>query len=271
MKTFAILFTLFFSFWASAANKVDYKKIFGERDGCFLILDKRTGVLVDEYNSTRCDIRFSPYSSFKIAAALIAFETGVFKDEKQLIRWDGVKRGRKEIDQDLTPITFMSTSAKWVTEWIMTKVGEKKIAAFLKSFSYGNQDFSGGLKDAWVSSSLKISAREQVSFLSKFWSDELGLSSLTNEKAKNIFFVKKFGGNTELYGKTGTGCLEGNKCLSQPDKMIGWFVGILKNDKDIFVFAGNASDLKPHGPPAGPRMREATEAILKQMGLVNNQ
>jgi len=266
---FLILATLFFSSFALAHNKVDYKKIFGDRDGCFIISDLRTGKIVDEYNSERCKARFSPYSSFKIAASLMAFETGVFKNENQIIKWDGVKRGREEIDQDLTPFTFMSRSAKWVTEWIMPQVGEKAITSFLKSFSYGNQDFSGGLKDAWVSSSLKISAHEQVNFLSNFWNGKLGISERATDLTKKIIFIKKLENNAELYGKTGTGCLVGHACLDRADKMIGWFVGVLKSGSNTYVFAGNASDLKPQGPPAGPRMRDATVEILKQMGLTN--
>ncbi len=85
---------------------------------------------------------------------------------------------------------------------------------------------------------------------------------------KACLFIKSFGKNTELYGKTGTGCLSGHTCLERPDKMFGWFIGILKSDSNLYAFAGNASDLKAQGTPAGPRMRETTIEILKQMNLI---
>jgi beta-lactamase class D len=74
---------------------------------------------------------------------------------------------------------------------------------------------------------------------------------------------------SELYGKTGTGCLVGHACMEHPDKMIGWFVGILKTGNNDYVFAGNASDRTPQGPPAGPRMRETTVKLLEKAGLVD--
>jgi beta-lactamase class D len=264
----AILVSCNFSGLAQA--NVDFKKIFEDRDACFLILDLQTGKVVAELNPSRCEQRFSPYSSFKIPAALMAFEKGILKDENQVIKWDGIKRGRAEIDQDLTPLTWMSESAKRVTEWIMPQVGNHAIKSFLNAFNYGNKDFSGGFKDAWVSSSLKISAREQIVFISNFWNDKLGLTKRTTDLAKKVIFIKKLGKNAELYGKTGTGCLIGHACLDHADKMIGWFVGVLKTDSKLYVFAGNASDLKSQGPPAGPRMRKSTVEILKQMGLVSD-
>lgn len=197
----------------------------------------------------------------------MAFEKGIIKDENQIIKWDGVKRDRAEINEDQTPHTWMSNSAKWVTEWIMPQVGIEAIQSFLNAFIYGNKDFSGGFKDAWVSSSLKISAHEQIAFLSNLWNYKLGLSSRATDLTKKIIFIKKLGKNAELYGKTGTGCLVGHACLDRPDKMMGWFVGVIKNDRNSYVFAGNASDLKSQGPPAGPRMRQTTIEILKQMGL----
>jgi beta-lactamase class D len=265
IKTIFILSFLFVS--SSALAAVDFKKIFEDRDACFLISNLRTGKSLAEFNRARCEKRISPYSTFKIAAALMGSEKGILKNENQTIKWDGVKRGRPEIDQDLTPLTWMSESAKWVTEWIMPRVGSESIQSFLDRFNYGNKDFSGGLKDSWVSSSLKISAPEQIAFLSNFWNDKLALSKRTTELTKKIIFIKKLGKSAELYGKTGTGCVIGHACMERPDKMIGWFTGILTSGQDVYVFAGNATDLKPQGPPAGPRMRKATIEILKQLEL----
>ena len=162
----------------------------------------------------------------------------------------------------------MSYSVKWVTEWIMPQVGKESIDSYLKAFNYGNQDFSGGLKNAWVSSTLKISAYEQIHFLSHLWNNKLKVSPKATELTKKVMFIKKMG-NSELYGKTGTGCLEGHACMSRPDKMIGWFVGVLKTQTNTYVFAANASDLKPMGPPAGPRTRDTTVEILRKLELVS--
>jgi beta-lactamase class D len=249
-----------------AFAKVDFKKTFADRDACFLISDLETGKLIAEHNPKRCKERFSPCSSFKVPAALMAFDKGIFKNENQIVKWDGIKRGRLEENQDQTPLTWMSNSIKWVTEWVMPQIGEKDIQHFLDVFSYGNKDFSGGLKDAWVTSSLKISAYEQMAFVSKLWKGDLPVSPRAIELTKKIVFVRTIG-SYELYGKTGTGCLVGRGCMEKPDKMLGNFIGFLTSGSKAYAIAANASDLKDHERPAGPRLRNTTIEVLKEMGL----
>lgn len=268
MRKIIFLLIVATSLSVSAKSKVDFQNVFKDRDACFVLSDLKTGDVVVEHNKSRCEKRFSPYSTFKIAASMMAFEKGVFKDENQIIKWDGIKRDRAELNKDQTPLTFMSESVKWVTEWIMPQIGNKQIQVFLDKFEYGNKDFSGGLKNAWVSSSLKISADEQIHFLSNFWNEKLGLTQHTTELTKKVMFIKKFGETAELYGKTGTGCLKGNDCMSKPGKMIGWFVGFLKSGNNNYVFAANAADLKNQEDPAGPRTRRATIETLKQLELI---
>jgi beta-lactamase class D len=266
MKKMIIISLLVFS--ATVQAGVDFKSEFGERDGCILIADQKTGKVLSEYNSKRCQERFSPCSSFKIAAAVMAFEKGILKDENQVIKWDGIQRDREEINHDLTPFTWMSLSAKWVTEWLMPQLGQGTIQHFLSAFSYGNQDFSGGLKNSWVTSSLKISAREQVEFLRKLWTNQLPVSQRSVNLTKKIIFFNKLGTRSEIYGKTGTGCLVGRACIDRADKMLGWFVGVLNNDSNEYVFAANASDLVAQSAPGGPRIRKTTIKILDSMGLI---
>ena len=198
----------------------------------------------------------------------MAFEKKVLKDDNQVIKWDGVKRERAELDQDQTPYTWMSNSAIWVTSWIMPQIGKEAMQGFLETFAYGNRDFTGPRKEPWQTSSLKISAHEQLAFISKLWSGELPLAKDTIERTKKIILVKKLGKNSKLYGKTGTGCLRGASCMDKPDKMIGWFVGVLNNGKSEYVFAANATDLVPQGQPAGPRVRNTVTEILEKMELV---
>jgi beta-lactamase class D len=263
---YLISFLLLFS--VSESAEVDFKKTFADRDACFLIADLETGKVIAEHNPKRCKERFSPCSSFKVPAALMSFDKGILKDENEVVKWDGIKRGRQEENQDQTPIIWMSNSIKWVTEWVMPQVGEKSIQHFLDVFNYGNKDFSGGLKDAWVMSSLKISAHEQMTFVSRLWKGNLPVFPEATELTKKIMYIKKIG-SSELYGKTGTGCLVGRTCMDRPDKMLGNFIGILKSDSKTYAIAANATDKKDQERPAGPRLRDTTIEILKEMGLAN--
>jgi hypothetical protein len=72
---------LFFPALASA--DVDFKKTFADRDACFVIADLETGKILAEHNPKRCKERFSPCSSFKVPAALMAFDKGILNDENQ--------------------------------------------------------------------------------------------------------------------------------------------------------------------------------------------
>jgi beta-lactamase class D len=261
-----LLITLFFSL-SSAWAVGDLTPLLGERDGCLIVAELRTGKRLKVFNEKRCDQRLSPASSFKIAAALMAFETGVLENENQSIKWDRVRRSREELNQDQTPYSWMRDSVLWVTQWITPQLGLDTIKKYLKKFSYGNQDFSGGIREAWVDSSLKISANEQVNFIRNLWNEKLPVSKKAMGLTKKIIFIKKLGEYSSIYGKTGTGCID-KGCVEHPARMLGWFVGVLNNGEKDFVVVANASDLKKFERPAGPRIRETAISLLGQLHLI---
>src|ERR1700724_2019518 len=125
MARISLVIALAFIFSAppSMALEERFKDLFDKQEGCFVISDLSSGKVLEEYNEKRCAKRFAPQSSFKIAAALMAFEKGVFENENQVIKWDGVARDRKEEDKDQTPYTWMKYSVVWVTQWITPQLG----------------------------------------------------------------------------------------------------------------------------------------------------
>jgi beta-lactamase class D len=259
--------TLFSGVCFAEEPSPDVNALFSGRDFCVVISDLSTGKVIREYNPARCAERLSPCSSFKIAAAVMAFEKNILKDDHQVIKWDGIHHDREELNQDQTPYTWMSDSVLWVTAWITPQLGLPTIQKFLSDFSYGNQDFSGSLTRTWVMSTLKISAEEQLTFISKLWKAQLPVSKRAIELTKKIIFIKKIGANTELYGKTGTGCVLGTDCDKKPGRMLGWFVGVLKNGKHEYAFAANATDKDSEKAVAGPRLRETMIRLFQQQGL----
>ena len=82
-------------------------------------------------------------------------------------------------------------------------------------------DLSGGLTNAWVSSSLQISPLEQVEFLHKIVKQQLPVSKKSYAYAKNIMYILEMAGGWKLYGKTGNGKLKN-------DMQHGWFVGYIE-------------------------------------------
>lgn len=253
---FNVFYILFLSL-LSFSQKSDIKNKFKDFDGCFRLVQISTGKVIEETHPKICEQRFSPNSTFKIPLALMGFEKGILKSEDQVIKWDGKKRDRAELNQDQTPATWIERSVVWVSQWLTPQLTEKTIQKFLKDFDYGNQDFSGGMTQAWLDSSLKISPNEQIGFISNFWKENLPLSKSTFEKVKKISFIEKLESKSDLYGKTGTGCLNKGCSIQQ-----GWFVGILKTEKEAYAFAGFIQDKNKKSGFAGPRVRQfITEAL----------
>lgn len=263
--------TLFFLLSINFAfAETDLQKFFDGRDGCVLVVELDSGNTVAEYNLKRCEERFSPLSTFKVAASLMAFDKEILKDKSQTISWDGVKHSRTEENRDQTPQSWMNDSVKWVTEWVTKNLGLKTVRHYLDEFDYGNKDFSGGLKNSWVNSTLKISAKEQIRFFTKLWKEELPVSKEAMKLTKEIIFVRRLGMETDLYGKIGSDCISTEKdCRFHSSKMFGWFVGVVKKDSKSYVIAANASDLKEFSSPAGPRMRDTAMLILKELNIVD--
>lgn len=234
--------------------------LFSGRDGCYLLIRLRDGQVVDEINPTRCAERFSPCSTFKIAAALMAFDSQLYHLQSQF-KWDGHREEREECNQDQTPESWMKRSVVWVTQQITTRLGLPRVQGYLKRFRYGNQDFRGGLTQAWLTSSLQISALEQARFLRDLYSGRLEIRAQAARDTISIL-VRDGAPGAVLEGKTGSGRLSG-------DRQLGWFVGHLHYGGDDYISVLNFSDRLPHQTegPAGWKARELTKKRLQELHL----
>lgn len=154
-----------------------------------------------------CKVRYAPQSTFKIPLALIGLDSGILQSEnnpswvlpKDTDPYINVCKG------DHNPRTWMRDSCLWYSRILTTKLGMKKFQDYVTKFNYGNMDLSGGLINAWVSSSLKISPEEQVDFLQKVIDQKLQISKASYDKTKKIMFIQEMAGGWKIYGKTGNG------------------------------------------------------------------
>lgn len=183
-----------------------------------------------------CQARHAPASTFKMAISLIAFNEGLLKDEEHPVK--PFKKGYAEEvpawKQDQTPRTWIKNSCVWYSRLLTQELGVKKFSDYIQKFNYGNQDVSGdpgkgnGLTQAWLSSSLKISPKEQLLFLQKMLAAELPVSLYAIEKTKSILHNNALVNDWKLYGKTGTGTEEG--------QATGWFVGWAEKEDATILF-----------------------------------
>ncbi|OGV35734.1 MAG: hypothetical protein A3E88_04325 [Legionellales bacterium RIFCSPHIGHO2_12_FULL_35_11] len=153
---------------AKTITTEEYSHQFKNYDGCFILYSVNKHKVVSEYNpNNRCNQRIAPDSTFKIVLSLMAFNEGII-DQDTIFKWNGEKGVLPTHDQDQTPQTWLKYSVVWVSQQITPQLGLSRIKKYLADFNYGNQDFSGdagknnGLQYAWLSSSLKISALEQL-------------------------------------------------------------------------------------------------------------
>lgn len=221
--------------------------VFGGRKGCFLLIDLKNNRVVEQAGVNK---RLPPCSTFKVAAAVMGFDAKILTPDR-LFRWNGIKDSRPEVNQDQTAASWMERSVVWVTQVLTTELGMKKVKGYLTRFAYGNQDFSGGLTRAWLTSSLLIDSREQARFMTDLWREKLPVSTHAQQWTKRILVVQK-SDKSRLSGKTGSGVWEGTD--------LGRYVGVLQCPQGEFVVV-----LDFQGDCKGPGGLVARQLVLDHL------
>ncbi|MCG8482478.1 MAG: hypothetical protein MJA31_04145, partial [Clostridia bacterium] len=201
--------------------------------GCFAMYS----INEDQYTFTaytsedKLEKRISPCSTFKIINSLIGLKTGVIENENTLFEWDGKQRSIESWNQDHTLKTAIANSVVWYYQRLASEVGYEQMQEILNEVNYGNNDISGGINQFWLQSSLKISPKEQINILKRFYNYDLPFTKEQIDIVKDILILEKKG-DTVLSGKTGSGGANG--------KMVnGWFIGYVENKEDTYLFVSN--------------------------------
>lgn len=272
-----ILFSsiLFLVSCVSTQNKTDDAKIINDQEisACFLLYDLKNKKFVNEYNPERCKLRQTPCSTFKVPLAAMAFDSGVLKDENTTFKWNGQKQFLDSWNRDHTAASWMRESVVWYSQEITKKLGRKKVQKYLNQFDYGNKDMSGGLTDAWltpapfsqkVSASIAISGYEQIEFLKKLWTNQLGVTPRAHQLTQQITHLEITPKGFALSGKTGSGFFD-----LTSNRRIGWFIAHIKGNGQEYVSVLNFHDLHEQPKPefGGMMARKLTKEFLMSQGL----
>jgi len=192
-----------------------------------------------------CNGTVSAASTFKIAIALMGFDTGILASANSPV-WpykDGYPDWNPKWKQDHTPRTWMRDSVVWYSQQITTKLGEERFARYVDAFDYGNRDVTGdkgkanGITNAWLSSSLQISPAQEVAFLTRMLSGKLPVSPESVAKATILLDNGAQSNGWHLYGKTGAGMQQKTDGTPIRGKPFGWFVGWAEHGDRKVVFA----------------------------------
>jgi beta-lactamase class D len=269
LKIISILLFVFLNATSATAEPKGVENpYFQNMDGCFLLYNIKTGVFEKVIGEERCRERLSPCSTFKVPLAVMAFDSGILKDENEVLKWDGKINEREVADHDHNAKTWMRDSIVWFSQRLMPQLGEEKLKKYLHIFHYGNEDMSAGLTHAWLVApddegpALKISAYEQVAFMKALWTGKLLASDRSMRITRDITYLGTSPKGFKSSGKTGSNNY-GDK------RRLGWFVAHMDDGKSEYITVVNFNDISPTAENSygGPKAKEITTKILSDLGL----
>lgn len=209
---------------------------------CTLILDAQTGRTIIERGS--CSSRYTPSSTFKVALAVMGYDSGILEDS-HTPRWNW-QLGMRALSRDKRPVDptiWQDNSVLWYSREITRLLGEDRFSSYVTQFGYGNMDVSGdrgagnGLSNAWITSSLQISPREQTAFIRRLLAHNLSVSDAAYAQAMSIVPTFSTKSGWHGHGKTGSGWLRSSNGKPIKNKPVGWYVGWAERQGHIVVFA----------------------------------
>lgn len=263
MKLILFLSITLLSFSAFSNSAEFFEHEFKDRDGCFILVEIKSGKTIDQFNMKRCQHRFPPMSTFKIPFVAMGFDSGYFKTVDQKIIWDGKDRGRKASNRNQTPKSFIANSIIWVSRKIINFLGKQSVQNYIDKIDYGNKLVTGDFNNFWLSKgSIKVSAIEQIQFLSKLWLEKLPFSKTAIDLTKQATFDRQIG-TLKIFGKTGTGCID-DWCMTSAGRQLGWYVGVAEAGDKSYAFALNFSDKKPVRGYGGPKAKKIVHRYFEK-------
>ncbi|MBN8290864.1 class D beta-lactamase [Rhodobacter sp. NTK016B] len=238
---------------------------------CLMVAEAETGrVLIED---GRCDTRVTPASTFKLAPAVIGFDTGLLQDaDRPLMTWQPGEPdwGGAAWQSDVTPASWMRDSVVWYSQRLARALGTDRFAGAVRAFDYGNADVSGdpgydnGLERAWIASSLAISPREQVDFLHRLLTRQLPAAPSAQARAEALATRHAVAGWT-FAGKTGGAYPRRADRSFDYARGWGWYVGWAERDGQRLIVVRLAQDTERLPGSPGRRSRDALFADWPQI------
>ncbi|HIH8118373.1 TPA: beta-lactam sensor/signal transducer BlaR1 [Staphylococcus aureus] len=236
---------------------LDKSKIFGSNSGSFVMYSMKKDKYYI-YNEKESRKRYSPDSTYKIYLALFGLDRHIISDKNSRMSWNHNHYPFDSWNKDQDLNTAIQNSVNWYFERISNQLSKNYTSDQLKQLNYGNKNL-GSYKAYWLEDSLKISNLEQVIVLKNMMEQNNHFSKNEKKQLSSSLLIRK-NENYELYGKTGTGIVNGKYNN-------GWFVGYVITNHDKYYFSTHLSDEKASGENA----KFINEKILKEMGVLNGQ
>lgn len=236
-------------------STIDVSGKFGAYTGSFVLYDlQKDHWLVSDREAAA--VRSAPNSTYKIYDALFALDAGIISSEASTLPWDKTPYPFETWNKDQTLQSAMASSVNWYFQTLDRQLGRKALQSYLHSIGYGNETIRGALSSYWMESSLKISPAEQVALLVSLYQNDLPFALEHIQAVKDTLFLSASGSNA-LYGKTGTGAVNGQD-------VNGWFVGFVEAQNRTCFFATN---IHAEDDATGSTAAEITLSILSALSV----
>ena len=197
-------------------------------NGCFVLYDVEKDASII-YNKTRSVQPFLHASTFKILNSLIALESGVIKDENEIIHWDGIERTVSVWNKDHNMQTGIKNSVVWFYQELARRIGEEQMQMWVDTTGYGNQNIQNNIDDFWLVGKLRITPMEQLEFLKRFNIGDFPFNQSNISTVQKIL-IEDQNERYVLRGKTG---------WADVDQAIGWYIGYFTFENKTFIFVNN--------------------------------
>jgi len=190
-----------------------------------ILIESSDGKVKYQYNVDNNE-SFVPASTFKIPNTLIMLEEGVINGQFEVIKWDGIERGYAPWNKDQTLKSAFQISCVWCYQRYARQLGDEKYHAYLRKFDYGNHLTGGNVARFWLDGDLRVSVKDQITFLRKVAAEELPVQKEHLRILKSIM-LSDDQRRYKIWSKTG---------WSGKD---GWYVGYLVADNETWFFANH--------------------------------
>lgn len=203
-----------------------------------------------------------PASTFKIINLLIALETGVIKDEHEVIKWPGsidttLYGYRPDTYHDMTVKYAFEVSAAWVFIELAKRIGREKYINYLNLCGYGDGNLTEKGTDFWNFGAFGVSPVNQIQFLIKVYKGETPFLKRNLEILKKVM-LSESAKSYSIYSKTGWTRVN--------EKDVGWWVGYVDRKDNAYFFATRImKDKATSNSNFGPCRKDITKEILKQI------
>jgi beta-lactamase class D len=147
-------------------------------------------------------------------------------------------------------------SAVWLYVEVSKRVGREKMQGYYDASNYGNRNTENFGEDYWNKGNLRITPREQIDFLVRFYENRLPFSPEVISTVKDIMVVEKTD-NYVLRAKTGWS--------DSYSPQVGWWVGYVERADGIYFFATEIDIIKDDD---AAKRQEITKNVFKSLKII---